>query len=388
MIPIHYVYRNFVARRLTSAVTVAGIALVVFVFAAVLMMAFGIQKTLVTTGDSRNAIIARKSAQGEISSIIDRETTSIILSLAGIAKSNDGKPLASTEPVAIINLRKKNDGGLSNVTVRGVSQTAFELRPTVRITSGRMFRPGSRELIVGKSIESRFDGAQIGSQIRFAGDVWTIVGMFEAAGSGFESEMWLDTEQILAAFNRNAFSTITFRTNGDDGYDLVRAAFEKEQRLQQFEVLRENEFFAKQSEMMSTFIRILGIFITIIFSVGAIIGAAITMYAAVANRRAEIGTLRALGFRRRNIMTAFLLESLLISVVGGLAGLGLASFLQFFEISTLNFGSFSELTFSFALSPSIALNSMFFAIIMGMVGGFFPAFRASRMKILDALRAA
>jgi putative ABC transport system permease protein len=387
-IPLKYIIRNFRSRRLTTVITIAGIAMVVFVFAAVLMMAYGIQKTLISTGSPDNVIIARKSANGEISSILLRDDYNTVLTLPHIAKSPDGRPLASGETVVVINLNKKN-GGLSNASVRGVSQTAFELRPQVKMIEGRVFNQGAREIIVGSSIEKNFYGADIGCTLKFGGDKWTIVGKFSAGGSGFDSEIWGDNQQLQDAFNRSGgYSTMTFKLDQPDAFNALKAAFDREPRLQQFEPKPEQQFFAEQSENMSTFIRVVGIFITVVFSFGATIGAMITMYAAVANRTVEVGTLRALGFRRRSVLSAFLMESIAISFLGGLIGLFLASFLQFFSLSMLNFGSFAELQFSFALSPSIIISSLSFSLFMGIAGGFLPAAHAARLKIVDALRAA
>jgi putative ABC transport system permease protein len=386
-IPFKYILRNFKTRRLTTAITVFGIALVVFVFAAVLMMAHGIQRTLVATGSPDNVLVARKAANGEISSIILRNDYNTVLTLPHIAKSTDGKPLASGETVVIINLNKKS-GGLSNVTVRGVMPMAFTIRPQVKIVEGRVFNPGAREAIVGASIAKNFLGANIGEQIIFGGDKWTVVGRFDAE-SGFNSEIWGDNDQLQSAFKRQSgYSTVTFRLDDPNAFSTFKAAFERETRLQQFEPKKEQRFFEETSENMSLFIRILGVFITIVFSFGATIGAMITMYAAVANRTVEVGTLRALGFKRRSVLSAFLTESLTISMIGGMLGLVLASFLQFFSISTLNFGSFSELEFSFAISPSIIVWSVVFSLFMGFIGGFLPAVRAARLNIVNALRSA
>jgi ABC-type lipoprotein release transport system permease subunit len=384
-IPLSYIVRNLGTRRLTTGITVLGVALVVFVFSAVLMMAYGVQRTLVSTGSEENVLIARKASNGEISSIIDRETVSVILTLPHIARTPEGAPIASGEPVVIINLNKV-DGGVSNVTVRGVSPQAFALRPQVRLISGRMFQWGARELVAGAAIERRFSGSKIGDVVRFAGDAWTIVGVVDAGGAGFDSEMWGDSNQLLDAFNRTSYSTVTFKLDRADAFSDFVAAFEREPRLQQFEPKTERRYFEEQSELMAMFIRVLGIFITVIFSAGATIGAMITMYAAVANRTVEVGTLRALGFRRRSVLAAFLTESILLSGIGGVAGLLLASFLQFFTVSTLNFGSFAELEFSFALSPSIAISSFLFALLMGILGGFLPSVRAARLNIVNALR--
>lgn len=385
-VPFKYIVKNFKTRKLTTFITIAGIALVVFVFAAVLMMAYGIQKTLIATGSPENVIVARKSSNGEISSIIPGDIRSVIKTIPNIAKSADGKPVISEEPVVIINLEIKK-GGMSNITVRGVSQEVFNLRPQVKLKEGRMFNPSLRELIVGKAISDKFIGAQIGSKIRFAGDNWTIVGLMESDGSGFDSEVWGDSDQLLNAFRRgNAVSTVTFKMDNAGSYEKIKQIFDSERRLQQFEPKIEQKFFEEQSELMAAFIRILGIFITVIFSLGATIGATITMYAAVANRTIEVGTLRSLGFSRRSILLAFLTEAVFISLIGCVIGLFFASFLQFFSISTLNFSSFSELSFSFALNPSIIIITFIFAVMMGIIGGFFPSVHAARLNIVTALR--
>ena len=387
-IPLKYTLRNFKSRRLTTAITVTGIAMVVFVFAAVLMMAHGIQKTLIATGSKDDVIVARKSANGEISSIVLSDDYNTLLTLPHIARSSGGKLLVSGETVVIINLNK-HTGGLSNVCVRGVASEAFVLRPQIKMVEGRIFNVGAREVIVGSSIAKNFIGSSIGNTVTFGGNTWIIVGRFDGGGSGFDSEMWGDNDQLQDAFNRRGgYSTVTFRLDQPDAFSAFKAAFDREPRLQQFEPKPEQKFFAEQSENMALFINILGIFITIVFSFGATIGAMITMYAAVANRTVEVGTLRALGFRRRSILTAFLSESLVIAFIGGVVGLILASVLQFFSISMLNFSSFAELEFSFALSPSIVGWSLFFSLMMGLLGGFLPAIRAARLNIVNALRSA
>ena len=385
-LPFKYIVKSFRSRKTTTFITVSGIALVVFVFAAVLMMAYGVERTLASTGSADNVIVLRKAASGEITSIIDGEIANIIATLPNIGRGADGRPVLSKEPVVVINL-KLRDGGFSNVTVRGVSPGIKQLRPYIQIIEGSMFNPALRELIVGKSIAKRFPEAEIGKTIKFAGNEWKVVGIFSTDGSGFDSEIWGDTDQMLDAFNRgSSISTITLKLADPSAFDQFRNAFAAERRLNQFEPKIEQKFFAEQSEGMATFIRVLGLFVTIIFSAGATIGAMITMYTAVANRVVEIGTMRSLGFKRRSILTVFLIESLIIASVGALVGIFLASFLQFFSISTLNFQSFSELAFSFALSPSIVISSMIFAVIMGFIGGFLPSVRAARLNIVNALR--
>ena len=386
-IPFNYSIKNFGSRKLTTFITIAGIALVVFVFAAVLMMAYGIEQTLVATGSPDNAKVVRKNANGEISSIVDGETQNVIRTLPYISKSKTGEQIISGEPVVVINLDKVG-GGLSNITVRGVSPVVLELRPNIKIIEGRMFNPSLRELIVGESVTKNFENSKVGSKIKFAGDNWTIVGKFTTDGSGFDSEIWGDASQLLNAFTRgNSVSSVTLKLDNPANFEKFKKAFTGERRLNQFEVKREHEFFGEQSSFLAGFIRILGIFITIIFSIGAMVGATITMYAAVANRTVEVGTLRALGFRRRSILVVFLFESLLISLIGGVIGIVLASFLQLVSISTLNWNSWSEIAFSFTLSPSIVISSLIFAVFMGIVGGFFPSVRAARLNIVNALRA-
>jgi ABC-type antimicrobial peptide transport system permease subunit len=358
----------------------------VFVFAAVLMMAYGVEKTLVATGSPDNIKVARKSSQGEISSIVEGETVNLIKTLPHIATTPEGKQIISGEPCVIINLYIKS-GGMSNISVRGVSQEVNFLRPQIKIAQGRMFNPSLRELIVGKAVNKKFGGADIGSKVKFAGDYWTVVGIFEDNGSGFESEMWGDANQMLNAFNRgSAVSTLTLKLDDMKNFEQFKRAFAADKRLLQFEVMTEQRFFEMQSEFLAVFIRILGTFITIIFSFGATIGATITMYAAVANRTIEIGTMRSLGFSRRSILTVFMAESLMIAMIGAVVGIILASLLQFFSISTLNWNSFSDLTFSFALNPSIIISCLIFALFMGMLGGFLPAARAARLNIVNALR--
>ncbi len=386
-VPLKYSFRSIGTRKLTTTLTMIGVALVVFVFAAVLMMARGLQRAMVETGSDDNVIILRKSANAEISSIIDRDQAAVAATLPEVAKTADGKPLVTREIVVIINLEYNDKPGLANVTVRGVSPEAFQIRPQVKLLSGRMFKVGAREVIVGSSIAKRFKNSTVGQTIKFGGDQWTIVGSFDAGGTGFDSEIWGDADQLGEAFNRSVFSSMTVRLADKDRFAEYAKSFETDNRLQTLEVKREKQFYEEQSELMATFIRVLGIIVTVIFSFGAMIGAMITMYAAVANRTMEIGTMRALGFRRRSILSAFLIEALVLSLIGGGSGLVLASILQFFSVSMINFGTFTEIAFSFALTPAIVVMTLVFSLVMGLVGGFLPAVRASRMSILNALRA-
>jgi len=385
-VPFKYMIKNFGRRRLSTLITLAGIALVIFVFTAVLMTANGVRKTLAATGSPDNVVVTRKGSNGEISSIIRGETQNVVATLPYIARTPDGGEAISYQPVVVINLTLP-DGGLTNVTVRGVTQQTFYIHPNVKIIEGRMFNPALREIIVGQAIAKKFADARIGGSIKLAGDYWKVVGIFSSDGSGFDSEIWCDYRQIQDAFHRaSSVSSITLKLDNPANYEKFKQAFLADRRLQEFEPEPEQQYFADQSETLSTFIRVIGIFVTVIFSIGAAIGAMITMYAEVANRTNEIGTLRALGFSRRSILTVFLFEAIIISVAGGIVGIVLASLLQFLSVSTMNFNSFAELTFNFSLSPSSIIASLVFAVIMGLFGGFFPSARASRLNIVNALR--
>ena len=386
-IPLSYIARNLWVRRVTTLLTAGGMALVVFVFATVLMMGEGIRATLVATGQPDNVLLLRKGAGAEINSGIERAKAAMVESLDGIATNGEGRRLVSKEPVVLINLPKRSNGKPSNVTVRGTSALGLELRPQVRVIEGRMFRPGTSEIIAGRSVASGFRGAALGETLRFAQRDWVVVGVFDSDKTAFDSEIWGDAEQMMAAFRRPVYSTLVLRLNQREALAGLKAAIEADPRLQ-LDVKPETQFYAEQSEALATFIRILGLSLSVIFSIGAIVGAMITMFAAVAQRVGEIGTLRALGFRRGAVLVAFLAESLLLSLVGGVVGLAAASGMQAVDISTTNFQTFSEIAFQFRLTPAIAGQTLLFAMAMGFIGGFIPAWRAARLKIVDGLRAA
>jgi ABC-type lipoprotein release transport system permease subunit len=386
-IPLSYVARNLWARRLTTALTGAGLALVVFVFATVLMLDEGLRNTMVTTGEYDNVIVIRRSAETEVQSGVDRAQANTVSSHPAIALGADGQPMVSKETVVLISLIKRGSNKPSNVIIRGIAPRGLVLRPQVKLTAGRMFRPGASEVIAGASIARRFAGAGIGETLRFGQREWTVVGLFDAGNSGFDSEIWGDADQLMPAFRRNAYSAMVLRLADTALFDGFKKDIESDPRLT-LDAKREQTFYSDQSKALSTFISVLGLILSVIFSIGAIIGATITMYASVANRVGEIGTLRALGFQRRSILAAFLAEAMLLAVVGGALGLACASLMQFLSFSTTNFQSFSELAFGFRLTPAIVVKTLIFSLIMGVIGGFLPALRAARMKIVDALRAA
>lgn len=386
-IPLSYTLRNLWTRKLTTLLTAGGMALVVFVFSTVLMLEEGLRKTLVETGSYDNVVVIRRSAQTEVQSAIDRAQAALIESQPEVAYGADGERMVSKETVVLVNLNKRDTDKPANVMVRGVASRGLTLRPQVQIVAGRMFRPGASELVAGRNAAERFKGAGIGETLRFGQREWQVVGTFDAGKSGFDSEIWGDADQLMQAFRRPIYSALVFKLNDPAGFDALKMHLESDQRLT-VEAKRETMFYADQSEALATFIRYLGLTLSIIFSIGAVIGAMITMYASVASRTAEIGTLRALGFPQKSVLAAFLLEAILLGLVGGCTGLFLASFMQFFTISTMNWQSFSELAFSFTLTPAISIKTLAFAFVMGVSGGFLPALRAARLPIVDALRAA
>ena len=386
-IPVSYIFRNLWTRKLTTMLTAAGMGLVVFVFAAVLMLDAGLKKTMVGTGSLDNVLAIRTGSETEIQSGITRDQAGLLEAMPQVARNRNGEPMVSKESLVLISLVKTGQDKGSNVVTRGVSPMGIALRPQVKLIEGRMFRPGSSELVVGRNTSREFNGAEIGQSLRFAQRDWVIVGVFDGGGSAFDSETWGDVEQLMQAFRRQNYSSVLLQLARADSFDALLKAIAGEVRLT-IDAKREQIFYEDQSRALSLFITILGNVLTVIFSIGAIIGAAITMYASVAMRTAEIGTLRALGFRRPSILAAFLGESLLLGLVGGVAGLFFATFLQAITISTLNFQSFSQLAFSFTLTPKIVIQTLVFSMFMGFVGGFLPAMRAARMKIVDSLRAA
>ena len=383
-IPFSYSLRNLWTRRLTKALTIAGMACCLFVFPSIFILVEGLQKTLVDTGTYDNLVVIRKAAGSEVQSGVERLQASIVETQPEIAIGQNGKPLLAKELVVLIMLPKRGSDKPSNVVIRGISESSMTLRPQVKLIEGRMPRRGSLEIIAGQSIAKRFKGGGIGETLRFGMRDWTVVGIFDAGNTGYASEIWGDVDQLMQAFRRPVYSSVIFKLRDSSEFEKIKERIETNPRLT-LEALRETRYYEKQSEMMAKFLRILGMTLTIIFSLGAIIGAMITMYASVANRTGEIGTMRAIGFQRRSILTAFIIESLLLGFIGGFIGLFFASFLQLFTISTMNFQTFSELAFSFTLTLDITYKALLFSLIMGFVGGVLPAIRASRMNIVDAL---
>jgi ABC-type antimicrobial peptide transport system permease subunit len=360
-------------------------ALVVFVFAAILMLAEGLQKTLIETGSYDNVIVIRKGSNSEVQSGVSRYQASIIETEPGIIIGADGQPLLAKELVVLITLSKRVTNAPSNVVIRGMGASSLILRPQVKLIAGRMPKFGLSEIIAGRSIAERFKEGGIGETLRFGMRDWRVVGIFDAGNTGFSSEIWGDADQLMQAFRRPGYSSVIFKLRDPSEFETVKKRIENDPRLT-LEAKRENQYYVEQSKMMAKFLRILGMSLTIIFSLGAIIGAMITMYSAVATRTGEIGTMRALGFNRISVLGAFMIEALLLGLIGGCVGLFLASFLQLLTISTMNFQTFSELAFSFTLTSDIVWKGLGFSLVMGFIGGALPAVRASRMNIVESLR--
>ena len=368
-----------------SMVIVIGIAGVVGVLVAMLAMGEGFQATLKGTGSDDTAIVLRGGSQAETNSVITRDQIPLLSSLAGIAKGADGKPLVSPELSQVVNLPTMSDGSDANAQLRGVGTEAWALRPQVRIVEGRKFGAGLRELIVGQGAATQFRGLDVGKQLVLANQQWTIVGRF-ASGDSHDSELWADVDVLGPTYQRTAFQSVTVKLAGTDGFQLLKAALAADPRLK-LDVQTTRDYYAKQSEGLTKLIRILGTVIGTIMAIGAVFGALNTMYAAVAGRAREIATMRALGFRGLPVVVAVMLETMLLALLGGLIGAGVA-WLVFngYTVSTLG-SNFSQVVFQFKVSPELLWNGLKWALGIGLVGGLFPALRAARLPVTEALRA-
>ena len=381
-IPITYSFRNLFVRKMTTLFTIMGLALVVFVFCTVVMLNRGLEETVVATGEGDNLIVTRRGAGTEVQSSITKSQAAIVSQFKGIMSSPD--PMVSFETVILINLKKKK-GSTSNVVIRGLQSAGIKLRKNVEITRGRYFKEGSNEIIVGRAIAKRFTGLEIGQNINFGGESWRIVGFFKTDNNGFESEMWVSNDVLMQAFQRQTYSTVLFQLQDSSYAEKIAKQLDDDIRLPLIGKF-ERQFYEESSRALSNFISILGTTLTIIFSIGATIGATITMQAAVMNRKSEIATLRALGFFKHQILLAFLFEALVLSFFAGVFGLFMASLFSNVEFSTSNFQSFSELAFRFSFDMYVVLIGMALSILMGIVGGLIPSIYATKIKITDALR--
>jgi putative ABC transport system permease protein len=385
-IPFVYSLRNLSVRRTSTTLTALGIGAVAWVFIFTLALAGGFEAALRTTGSPKNAIVVRSGAASELMSIVSREGASSITSQPEIARAADGSPLAASELVVVWNLERKS-GKPTNVIVRGVSLHSLALREKAHLAAGRMFQPGLNEIVVGKLVSERFKDCGLNDKIKLAGHDWTVVGIIDAAGSAYDSEIWGDVELFMPLFDRPVFQNVTLRLDDPSHFAALKKKLEADPRYS-LAVHREDEFYAAQSGAMATLLRTLGIFVTMIMALGAVFGALNTMYASVSARTKEIGTLLALGFSRGAVMLSVLSESVALCLIGGAIGCLLALPVRSFTTGTMSFASFSELAFRFQVTPLMMVSGMVFAALMGLVGGFFPARRAAMMPITEAVRQA
>lgn len=386
MIPLSYNLRNLRVRKATTIATALGVGLVVFVLAAALMLSEGLRAAMASAGSPDTAVVLRKGADGELSSSIEDNLIGLVGAAPGVRRDARGQPEVIGEAVVVVQMSTPDGQGTSNVLLRGVPETVLDFRPQVKIVDGRPPKPGTSEVIVGKGIAGRFQNLELGGEIELRKNVLgQVVGIFEADGSSYESEVWGDVYVLRNAFGRSAMSVARAKLESPAVFEGFEAAVELDQRLA-LEAYPEPKFFDDQSQGTSMFIRAIGITVTIFFSVGAMIGAMITMYGAVAQRGSEIGVLRALGFSRTAIMASFLFESIVLALLGAALGIAAALGLGAVEFSILNFQTFSEMVFRFRPTPEILLTAGLAGGVMGILGGFLPALRASRISPIKAMR--
>ena len=377
--------RSLPARWAPSLVIVIGLAGVVAVFTALLAMAAGFESTLKATGRSDAALILRGGSDAELNSAFDRDSTDLIEQEPGIRAGADGRPLASSELMVIAELVRKDDVNHgANITMRGVEPAAFALRPQLKIIAGRNFTPGLRELIAGQGVERQFQGAELGKVIRMRGSEWTVVGVF-ASGDAHDSEMWTDVNVARSTFGRQGSSSVLAALDGPDGLARLKAAVAADPRLT-MDVLREQDYFSGQTKQFRATIGFLAGVVTIIMGLGAMFAALNSMYAAVAARSKEIATLRAIGFRGLPVVVSVMIEALLLALAGAVLG-ALIAYALFNNLSVSTLGqNFTQVVFSFKVTPQLVVRGLIIAVVIGMVGGFMPALRAARLPVTTSLR--
>ena len=378
--------RSIPQRLAASLVAVIGVSAVVGVFAAVLSMASGFEKTMVSAGATDTAVILRAGSTGELASAVSAEQIQIISTAPGVRKDGD-TPMVSGELYVVVDVDKKSTNEPANVPLRGVQQGAYGVRENLSIVEGRPFEPGKNELLVGRSAQAMFRGLEVGSIIPFGQTEWTIVGVFEDDGSVSESELWADVRVIQATYRRgNTFQTVRAKLVSPESIVDLRAALDADPRID-VDVFDEREFYSQQSEAMTTLINAIGYPVTFLMAIGAIFGALNTMYSSISARGKEIATLRAIGFRPMSVLVSVIIESGVLAVIGGMLGGSLAwLFFNGFTVSTLNAASFSQVVFDFAVTGELIRQGLVAAMIIGLVGGLFPAIRAVRVPVATALR--
>jgi putative ABC transport system permease protein len=383
-IPFKYNLRNLVVRRTTTLMTAFSITLTVAVFVVLMALAEGLRSSLASTGDPLNVLIMREGSQSETVSFVSRDSLQVIKYLDGIAKDDKGEPFVSPEVIVLINMPKRGQTQGSNVTIRGVGPDGPGLRPDFKIVEGRMFRSGLREVIVSRRISERFQDCALGDKLKFAKGYWTVVGIFTAGNSAYNSEIWADVNDLAQDFDRENYSDVVVRATDTAAVTRLKDEVANDRRLH-LKPQTEREYYESQTSTARP-IQAFGIFIAILMAVGASFAAMNTMYAAVARRTKEIGTLRVLGYSRWSIMLSFVIESVLIAALGGLIGCVLALPINGVTTGTTNFSTFSELAFNFRVTPQLFLTGIIFSVVMGLVGGLFPAWRAAHENIVISLR--
>ena len=383
-IPLKYNLRNIAVRRTTTAMTAFSITLTVTVFVVLMALAQGLQSLLTATGNPLNLMVMRDGSQSETQSSVQRDALQTLRYLEGIAKNEKGEPRVSPELVVLINLPRRNQTQGSNVTIRGLGPEGFTLRNNFKLVEGREFKSGLREVIVSKRIAERFQNCSLGDKLKFAKGYWTVVGIFDAGNTAYASEIWTDAEGLGQDFDRDAYSSVIIRATDTAALNRLAQQVADDRRLHQ-KAQTELEYYERQTRSAGP-IKFLGIFIAALMAVGASFAAMNTMYAAVARRTKEIGALRVVGFSRGSILLSFIIESVIIAAIGGFLGCMLALPINGVSTGTTNFATFSELAFSFRVTPELLLQGMIFSVIMGFLGGLFPAWRAAHENIVTALR--
>jgi putative ABC transport system permease protein len=383
-IPLKYNWRNLVVRRNTTLLTAFSITLTVAVFVVLMALANGLETSLSTTGHPLNVLIMRAGSQAEGFSSIAREDVQAIKYLDGIARDERGDPFVSPESIVLTSLPRRGQTRGSNVTIRGVSPDGPALRPQFKLTAGRMFHPGLREVIASQRIAERFQGCALGDRLKLGREYWTVVGIFDAGTSAYNSEIWTDVDGLMDEFRRNNYNDVFVRATSAPAGARLQERVTNDRRLH-LKSSTERDYFESQMAT-ATPIKVFGSLIAVLMAVGASFAAMNTMYAAVARRTREMGTLRALGFSRASVLLSFVAESVLIAALGGLLGCVMALGINGVTTGTTSFTSFSEMAFDFHVSPALFATGVIFAVFMGLVGGFFPAWRASRVSVVNALR--
>ena len=384
-LPLKYNFRNITVRKSSTLATAFTIGLTVGVYLMVMALAHGIDLTLSASGEPLNVIVLREGSTAELNSSITRANLNDLIYLDGVAREGD-QPLAAPETLTLIYKARKGMSQGSNVTIRGIGPMSNKLRSGFKTVAGRMFQPGQTEAIVSKRISERFQGLEVGDKFRIQATDYTVVGLFDAGGKAFESEIWVDVNSLASSTKRDSFSSVLLRVNDPIALQSLAKRITDDQRLH-LKALPEREFYEAQQGVASGVLKGLAVFIAFIMAIGAGFAGMNTMYAAVARRTKEIGTLRVLGFSRRSILTAFVLESLVIALIGVGIGILLALPLNFVSTGTSNFSTFSEIAFNFRVTPDLMLSALIFGAGIGLLGSLLPSIRASRFKIVDALRA-